>query len=242
VLIGRFNLALKIQFRESSIFSFPVSSICRYPSLGIRYASYFHLIQLADSRSVVIAIPHISTKVIAIQLLILTSILTVKLRTVCSLVKSGVVRCHLICRFLPQTSDSSGFAVFGVAVAHGKCRSMYSSVCPHVSLSRNPRRAYHCAVGAQQEDRVESVGATFSTDAPRHPPESVITHPTSFPLQGVRSSHICIYTISSQQVHILPQLRRSPNLLMILSKLSNLCLQTAASMEPQYYSLILSLL
>jgi len=137
-----------------------------------RYTVCFVLpsVQFADSRSVVIAIPHISTKVIAIQLLIARSTLTVKLRAVCSLVKSGVVCCYSICRFLPHTTFvSSGFAVFGVASAHGKCRSMYSSVCPHLSLSRNPRRAYHCAVGEQQENRVGFVGATFSTDAPRHP-------------------------------------------------------------------------
>src|ERR1700733_8088218 len=63
-VIGPFNLALKIQFREIPVFSFPVSSICRFPSLGIRYASYFHLIQVADSCSVVITTPYIPTKVI----------------------------------------------------------------------------------------------------------------------------------------------------------------------------------
>ena len=163
-------MALKIQFRASSVFSFSVSSICRCHSLGIRYASYFRLIQFANSYSVVIAASYISTKVIANQLLIARPILTVELRVVYSLLKSGVVRCYLICWFLPHTTSvSSGFALFGVASAHGKCRSMYSSVCPHLSLSRNPRRAYHCAVGAQQENRVEFVGATFSTDAPRHP-------------------------------------------------------------------------
>jgi hypothetical protein len=174
-LIGRFSLALKIQFRASSIFSFPVYSICRCPSLGIRYGSYFRLIQFADSRSVVIGTPYIPTKVIAIQLLIARSILTVELRAVYSLVKSGAVRCFLICRFLPHiTSISSGFSLFGVAVAHGKYRCMNSSVFPHLSLSRNPRRAYHCAVGEQQENRVESVGAIYSTDAPRHPTLSLL--------------------------------------------------------------------
>jgi hypothetical protein len=161
-------LALKIQFRASSVFSFSVSSICRCPSLGIWYGSYFRLIQYADFRSVIIATPYIPTKVIAIQLLIARSILTVKLRAVYSLVKSGFVCCHLICRFLPHTtSDSSGFTLFGVATAEGRCRSMYSSVCPHLSLSRNPRRAYHSAVEAQQENHVEFVGATFSTEVPR---------------------------------------------------------------------------
>jgi hypothetical protein len=168
-------LALKIQFRASSVFSFPVSSICRYPSLGIRYDSYFHLIQFADSCSVVIATPYIPTKVIAIQILIARPILTVEPRAVYSLVKSGVVRCYLICRFLPHTTSvSSGLVLFGVATAHGKCRSMYPSVCPHLSLSRNPRRAYHCAVGAQQENLVEFVGATFSTEAPRYPTLSLL--------------------------------------------------------------------
>jgi hypothetical protein len=163
-------LALKIQFHESSVFSFPVYSICRCHPLGIRYGSYFRLIQFADSRSVVIATPYIPTKVIAIQLLIARLILTVELRAVYSLMKSGVVRCYLICRFLPHTTSvSSGFTLVGVAVAEGKYRSMYSSVCPRLSLSRNPRRAHHCAMGEQQENRVEFVGATFSTDALRHP-------------------------------------------------------------------------
>ena len=102
VLIGRFNLALKIQFHESSVFSFPVYSICRCHSLGIRYGSYFRLIQFADSCSVVIATPYITTKVIAIQLLVARPILTVELRVVYSLVKSGLVRCYLICRLLPH--------------------------------------------------------------------------------------------------------------------------------------------
>jgi len=88
-------LALKIQFRKSSVYSFPVYSICRCPSLGIRYASYFRLIQFADSRSVVIAAPYISAKVIAIQLFIAKPILTVELRAVCSLLNSGAVRCYL---------------------------------------------------------------------------------------------------------------------------------------------------
>ena len=175
VLIGRFNLALKIQFRESSIFSFPVSSIHRCPHLGIRYGSHFRLVQFADSRSVVIATPYISPKVIAIQLFVAKPILTVEFRPVHSLLNSGVVRCYLICRFLPHTTSvSSGFYLFGVSSAYGKCRSMYSSVCPHLSLSRNPRPTYHCAVGAQQENRVGSVVATFSTDAPRHPTQSLL--------------------------------------------------------------------
>jgi hypothetical protein len=168
-------LALKIQFHECSIFSFPVSSICRCPPLGIQYGSYFRLIQFADSRSVAIAAPYIPTKVIAIQFLIVRPILTVELRAVYSQVKSGMVRCYLISRFLPHTTYvSSGFVLFGVASAHGKCRCMYSRVCPHLSLSRNPRHAYHCAVGAQQENRVEFVGATFSTDAHRHPTLSLL--------------------------------------------------------------------
>jgi hypothetical protein len=173
-LIGQFSLALKIQFRASSIYSFPVSSICRCPSFGIRYGSYFRLIQFADSRSVVTGIPYIPTKVIAIQL-IARLILIVELRVVYSLVKSGVVRCYLIYRFLPHTTSiSSGFTIFGVAIAEGERRSMYSSVCPHLPLSRNPRRAYHCAVGEQQENRVEFMGATFSTEAPRHPTLSLL--------------------------------------------------------------------
>jgi len=163
-------LALKTQLRESSIFSFTVSSIRRCPYLAIRYGSHFRLVQFADSRSVVIATPHISTKVIAIQLFIAKPILTVGFRSVHSLLNSGCVRCYLICRFLPHTTSvSSGLSVFGVASAQGKCRCAYSSVFPHLSLSRNPCRAYRCAVGAQQENRVESVGATFSTYAPRHP-------------------------------------------------------------------------
>ena len=142
-----------------------------------RYTVCFVLpsVQFADSRSVVFAIPDISSKVIAIQLLIARSILTVEFRDVYSLVKSGVVRCYLICRSLSHTTSvSSGVSLFGVASAHGKCRSMYSSVCPHLSLSRNSHRAYHCAVGEQQENRVESVGATFSTDAPRNPAPSLL--------------------------------------------------------------------
>ena len=70
MLIGRFNLELKIQLLKSPVFSFPVYSICRCPPLGIWYGSYFGLIQFADSRLVVIATPYIPTKVIAIQLLI----------------------------------------------------------------------------------------------------------------------------------------------------------------------------
>ena len=170
MLIGRFNLAPKIRFRASSVLSFPVSSICRYLSLGIRYGPYFRLIQFAESRSVVIGAPYIATKVIAIQLLIARPILTAELRAVYSPFKSGVVRCYLTYRFLLHTTSvSSGFSVFGVASAQGKCRCTHSSVFPHLSLSRNPRRAYRCAVGAQQENRVESLGATFSTDAPQHP-------------------------------------------------------------------------
>jgi hypothetical protein len=211
--IGRFNLALKIQFRKSYVFSFPVSSICRDPFLVIRYGLSFRLIQFADSRSVVIAAPHIRAQVIAIQPLIARSILTVELRAVYSLLNSGVVRCYLISRFLPHTTSvSSGLTVFGVASAEGKCRSMYSSVCPHLSLSSNPHRAYCRAVGAQEEDRVEFVGAIFSTnDAPTSNPESVITHPTRFSLQDVRPSQFCTYTITRQEVHILAQLRRSLN-------------------------------
>ena len=78
---------------------------------------------------------------------------------------------------LPHTTSiSSGFALFGVAIAEGKCRYMYSSVCTHSLLSRNPRRAYRCTVGSQQENRVESVRATISTDAPRHPTPSLLKH------------------------------------------------------------------
>jgi len=142
-LIGRFNLALKIQLHESSVFSFPVYGIYRCPSLAIWYGSYFRLIRFADSRSVAIATPYVSTKVIVIQLRISRLILTVKLRAVYLLMRSGFVRCYLIHLFLPHaTSVLSGFAFFGVIIAEGTCKSMYSSIYPHLSLSRNPRRAY----------------------------------------------------------------------------------------------------
>ena len=102
------------------------------------------------------------------------AILTVVFRAVYSLMKSGVVRCYLIFQFLPHTTSiSSGFTLFGVAIAEGMCQSMHSSLCRH-SLSRNPRRAYHCTVGVQQKNRVEFMGATFSTNTPRHPTLSLL--------------------------------------------------------------------
>jgi hypothetical protein len=176
-LIGRFNLALKFQFRASSVFSFPIYSICRYPSLGILYGSYFRLIQFADSCSVVIGAPYISTKVIAIQLLIARPNLTVELKSCILAVEFW--SCSLLFDLSVSTSQhlsrqGSLYLAWPVhTVSVDLCILVYAHTyrCPGILAVRTT---------ALWENRkiVWSLWGLFSVCAPTSNPESAITHPT----------------------------------------------------------------